>query len=507
VNAAPPGRVPRVNSWPPMPSLPIALLALALRQGTPAAPDAPSPSPPGAPVPALPAPDLDPADAPPDAAATVRRSDPDAAALGRRYHVERIELRGLVSTRAEEVRRHVLVSEGDALDQDRVLLSRLRLLQLGWFSRVEARVERGSQRGNVVLVFDLVERNTLVMTDLVFGSTGPQPFYGGLGVSQQNFLGRGYGLSGAFVFGGSPLGRPDDPSRFALRAGFFAPDLDTPGLPPLVFGVSGLFLRGEELACGDPECAAFSSDFGRAPRTRYQRAGGDVSIGFRPGPFERVFATWRLERVHATGIDVDLAAPGAAPPVLPGWSTDSALTGTYEIDTRDDFFFPTEGLRGLAQVTLGSKLLGGGYEYSRYLLQLETAYGLFGRRLRFQAALGVAQGGAPFFDRFYAADFSYFAVGPALGRAMELNFSTDSRYDAFLAMGGLEYGHPLWSHGGFFQRGYLAVGVRGVWSSETLGGGRTRFSRIPVSADVALRLDTPVGTFNASLGYAVDNVL
>jgi hypothetical protein len=30
---------------------------------------------------------------------------------------------------------------------------------------------------------------------------------------------------------------------------------------------------------------------------------------------------------------------------------------------------------------------------------------------------------------------------------------------------------------------------------------------MPVSGDVALRFDTPVGVFNASAGYALDNAL
>ena len=74
-------------------------------------------------------------------------------------------------------------------------------------------------------------------------------------------------------------------------------------------------------------------------------------------------------------------------------------------------------------------------------------------------------------------------------------------------MAGLEYGVPLWSTGDFFRRGYLALGVRGVYSTATLGGGRTAFSRTPFSGEVALRLDTPVGAFNVSVGYALDNFL
>jgi len=437
---------------------------------------------------------------------------PDAAELQpaagrRRYAVERIVVSGLRHARESEVRRHLLVGEGDVLDEERVLLSRLRLLQLGWFSRVETRVERGSERGLVVLVFEVVERNTLLVTDLVLGSTGPQPIYGGFGLSQQNFLGRGFGLSGAFVYGGSPAGRPQDPDRFAIRGSFFAPDLPVGGSGRgLVLGATVLVVRGEEFACGDPDCDRFEDDFGAAPRLRYQRASFEGTLGIRPGAFERLLASYRFERLRelSTGIAPPPAGDTPPPALLPGHSRLSALTGTYEIDTRDDFFLPRDGLRGLAQVTFGSRLLGGDYEYSRYLLQLETAFGLFEVPLRLQCALGASQGSAPFFERFYPADFSYFAIGPALARSLELNFSTDSRYDAFVAMAGVEYAVPLWQQQAFFRRGYLALGLRGVYSSETLGGARTAFSRSPVSAEIALRLDTPVGVFNASLGYAVD---
>ncbi len=453
-------------------------------------------------------------EAPPAGASPVQRPAPGASeaelagAPARRYQIERIRIHGLGHVRESEARRHLLVAEGELLDEERVLFSRLKLLQLGWFSRVETRVERGSERGLVVLVFDVTERNTILVTDLILGSTAPQPLYGGFGLSQQNFLGRGYGLSGAFVYGGSPSGRPDDPDRFAVRASFFAPDVDAPGVRRgLVFGTTFHFARGEELTCADPECDAFRPGYGAAPVVRYQRAAGEVTVGMRPGPFERVHATYRFERVHATPSSGAVLEPGGALALVEGRSTVSALTGTFEMDTRDDFFFPRDGLRALAQVTFGSRLLGGDYEFSRYLLTLDTAFALLRRPLRLQAAVGATQGNAPFFERFYGADFSYFAVGPALGRALELNFSTDSRYDAFVAMVGLEYAVPLWSSGGFLRRGYLALGVRGVHSTATLGGGRTTFSKTPASADVALRFDTPVGVFNASIGYAVDNAL
>ncbi len=423
----------------------------------------------------------------------------------RRYVIEKIRIDGLCHAREFEVRRRLLVGDGEVLDEERVLLSRLRLLQLGWFSRVETRVERGSERGLVVLVFDVTERNTILITDLVLASTVPQPLYGGFGLTQQNFLGRGLGLSGAFVYGGSPHGRPDDPSRFAVRASFFAPDVQVPGVRNgIVLGAMGLLLQGEELVCGDPKCEAWRGNIGAAPVIRYSRAAAEGTVGARPGPFERIHATFRYER-----LDADRA--GAAPPfdtagpyILLGNSNLCAVTGTWELDTRDDFFFPRDGMRAIAQVTFGSKLLGSDYEYSRYRLELDTSYALLGRPLKLSAVLGAVQGDAPFFERFYPADYSYFAIGPALARALELNFSTDSRYDAFISGVGLEYAVPLWSSSGFFKRGYLALGARGVYSTATLGGSRTPFSKSPLSGEIAVRFDTPVGVFNASAAYWLD---
>jgi len=430
---------------------------------------------------------------------------PPAEAASRRYTIERIELEGLRRTREEAVRRLLAVADGHVLDEEAVQVSRFKLLQVGWYSRVESRLARGSERGLVVLVFSLTERNTLIVSDLVLGSTGPQPVYGGLGLSQQNFLGRGLGLSGAFVYGGSPADRPLDPARFALKGAFFAPDIAlSPRLDRLVAGATLLWLRGEELTCPDPSCRDYRGRFGDAPRLRYARLGGEAVLGIRPGPFERLFAGVRVERVE--GRLLEGAAPaGPRPPLLLGDRLVTALTGTYDRDTRDDFFFSRSGTRFSAQVTFASPAFGGDYEYARWLLQAESAFGLArGHALRLLGAAGATQGLAPFFDRFYAADWAYFSLGPALGRALELNFSTDSRYDAILAMLGAEYGIPLWSGGGFFHRGVVALGARGLYSGAAARAPRTRLSRTPWSADLALRLDTPVGSFNLSLGYALD---
>ncbi len=457
---------------------------------------------------------LDPA---PAAAASPERSvsepeaGPEAAAsppVSRRYVLERIRIDGLTRTRESEVRGRLDMVEGEVLDERAVLLARLRLLQLGWFSRVETRVERGSERGLVVLVVEVTERNTLVVSDLWLGSTPPQPLYGGLGLSEGNFLGRGLVVAGAFVYGGTGTGRPLTPARFALRGTVADPELSLGGVR-LVAGLTGLFLRGEELLCEDPECDGWRNRWEDAPRLRYERLGGEATFGFRPGTFERLQAGLRVERVDATALDGSFTlGDGDAPFVRPGRSYLTAFTASYDRDTRNDLFLATAGTRLNLGLVLGTEALGGDYEYSRYLLQAETNHLLpSGHALKLLGAAGAVQGDAPFFERFYPADWSYFTVGPALGRALELNFSTDHRYDAYLAMLGAEYAVPLWGEGAFFHRGYLALGARWLTTMARAKAGRTPASSSPFSAEVALRLDTPIGSFNVSLGYALDNFL
>ena len=448
----------------------------------------------------------------PGAPAEIPEAEPAAPVgtpLAPRWIVERIAFVGLHKTLPSTARKHVLVKVGDLLDEEKVLLSRLKLTQLGWFSRVETRVERGTVRGQVVLVFEVQERNTLLVSDLFIGTTDPTPIYGGLGLAEHNFLGRGFGLSGAFVYGGTPAQQPLAPSRSSLRAAFTAPDLEVLGASAHL-GFSALWIRGEELTCHDPDCSAFQDHFGDAPRLRYSRSGGGVELGTRTAPFARIVVGLRGEAITATtlpgrAVELDQGG-GPAPFVKEGRSTLMALSLAFARDTRDDPFFPRSGTRLDAGITLGSGAFGGDYDYTRTLVQGELDLSpVRDHGLRLQLALGLVQGDAPFFERFYPADWAYFSLGPALGRALDLNFSTDSRYDRILAMGGAEWGVPLWSGGHAFTRGYLALGARALFTAAQPGAGRTTASRTPFSAECALRFDTPVGAFNLSLGYLLDN--
>src|SRR5688500_7023246 len=84
---------------------------------------------------------------------------------GVRYTLEGIELRGNLRTRARVVLRYLPFEPGDLLDVDdpAVELARYRLLGTGFFRDVQFSLRKGSERGRVVLVVEVVERNTIVI--------------------------------------------------------------------------------------------------------------------------------------------------------------------------------------------------------------------------------------------------------------------------------------------------------------------------------------------------------
>lgn len=178
----------------------------------------------------------------------------------------------------------------------------------------------------------------------------------------------------------------------------------------------------------------------------------------------------------------------------------------FDRDGRNETFLPTRGSRVLAEIKLSTRAMYSSYDYARFMAQYEQWIPQGGgRALRLDFGGGLVQGDAPFFDRFYAADWSYFALGYATPRLYDMNFSPDPRYDRVLLLTGAEYDFPLWRTPSFvLKRGYLAVGGRLVYTSATPGGARTMVSAIPFSADISVRVESPFGLVSLSLGYITD---
>lgn len=418
-------------------------------------------------------------------------SEPTQEAPQEALHIEGIEILGNVKTEEQVIARRILVSAGDLVDEARIEESRLRLLNTGFFKSVEFSLRRGSRRGLVFLRVEVKERNTILIDELYLGFSKVAPFYGGLGVVETNALGRGISTSAGFVAG---------QNRRAFELRLFLPDLyDT----PLKLAASAIALRGAEVIDE------------RTPTEKpldYRRLGGTLGVGIGVAPSQRIALDYRLESIHADRpSELDPEALRSAPSILFGDSILSTLSLSYERDTRDDPFVPSQGSRISIAVEVGTPLLGSDYEFSKYTAEFQLALVPFqSHRLVIRLNGGIVQGHTPFFNQFFISDFAYFAFGrDSLPRAIQLNFSESNDYDDVVASGGADYNIPIQEGTDALYRTYIYGGID-LSATTSLDerqedvSGRGAGGHIPLSFDAGVKFDTWIGNFTLSLSYMID---
>ena len=112
---------------------------------------------------------------------------------GPRVYVERIEIVGNVRTLDEVIRREFRLAEGDAYNTALIRRSRQRIMNLGFFSRVEIDSSEGSAADRTVLTVEVSEVPT---GELSFGAgiSSAEGVLGDIGIRERNLLGRGQEL-------------------------------------------------------------------------------------------------------------------------------------------------------------------------------------------------------------------------------------------------------------------------------------------------------------------------
>lgn len=411
----------------------------------------------------------------------------------RAVFIEAIEVLGNKKTLRQTILARISVEVGDLVHEESIDESRLRLLSTGLFRKVDFSLRRGSQRGRVLLVVEVEERNTILVDELFFGYSKTSPIFGGLGLAETNFLGRGVTVAGSFV-----LGR--DRRSAQLRS--FAPNVFK---TPLQLSASAILLKGAEVLD--------EADL-TGPNLSYRRLGGTIGLGFSVGVAQRVSLIYRLESVRAERLPN--LSPGVlrrAPSIQFDDSVLSTLTARFERDTRDDPFVPTQGNRIALTAEVGTAIIGSTYEFSKYTVALSQAFLLFGdHSLELHLFGGMVQGQTPFFNQFFISDFAYFAwKRDSLPRNVELNFSESNDYDDLLASGGAVYSVPVLDGEDLLYRAWVYAGIElsATASLDELqedASGRGTGGTVPVSFDVGVKFDTFLGNFRLSASYILDLV-
>ncbi len=469
---------------------------------------------------------------PPPITVMPRTEDPDNASptvvrgpgkVGLRYQLEGIQVRGNTSTLARVILRFVPFRTGDTLDVDdkELVLTRFRLLGTGFFRDVNLSLRRGTKRGNVVLVVDVKERNTIVINDVWMGlatdaepngSSRPLSAYGGIDVSETNLAGTGVALGGAIALADRQI---------ALRTRFSDPGFlksQWSAEAQVLYNTAKDFFGNRDVLVEDADLNKISQDYATIA---YQRFGGLLGIGHEFGSVaSRIYFDYRLEKIdanvplaasHRRGLDVE--------PIdfylVPGTSVLSTVSATFVHDTRDEPVLPTRGWHVLALAEASLTPLGSDYPYAKLVLRGSRWIPLpWDHVLRIEGIFGSVFGNAPLFEKFYVGDYTdlrpHRALDLAFDRRAAPNFFDTSivevRYGDYAARLNAEYRVPIYrGHATIYGVDLFAsAGVYAVADGKDLtnparGYNGLRRWPLDLTFNMGLRADTAVGGFAIGL--------
>jgi outer membrane protein assembly factor BamA len=428
-----------------------------------------------------------------------------------RYQIERIEVRGNAKTRTALILREVGLAPGDVVsaDDQRVNLARLKLLTLGYFLDARLSMTKGARRGQAVLVVEVEERGTIVLDALHLGTSDATTLWGGLGMTERNFLGRGISLGAGFVGSTQPK-VPDAKPGMALSLRVAGPPMaDGP-----VLSAAAILSRGSEFVRARGSADDSDPDNFVASTTR--RLGGTLGMGAVLS--RTLYMSWaaRFESMHAS-----LPAPNDGQPIgfdiRDGGSRLGSLSLGLELDTRSDPVLPHRGYRLALGLEVATPAFASQYTFVKSTAQGSIHFPVrWGHVIAIHGLAGAIFGDAPYFDRFFVGDLNLL-LPP---RAQGINFSTQPsrnflgtsvdqhRYDNFAARALVEYAIPLWSRHGLLYRGeaFVAFGAFALGNQDDFSARGWKSVPADLTADLGIRLDTYVGIFTLSVGNALGRI-
>jgi outer membrane protein assembly factor BamA len=483
--------------------------------------------PPPEPAPADPQPG-DPGDEPPPDEAIEEPiedpfEEPRDSELGPVLLIERVDVVGNTATQDDVVRRVLPIQPGDALraSDPRLQKARFKVLALGFFRDVKLKLQKGSERGQVVLVVTVVERGTVVLNRLWFGSNSLSPYWAGADLSERNLLGLGVTLGGGFIYSGYgdvEGGRNQwaGELRFAV-----------PALRGSRFGAAAslTLVRGAEVFRTDGSTK--DPDLDQLEAFPYRRFGFRGGLTYDVTGLTRVSGGIRLEEIstnlpgaptqtlddgRVVGIDLHLE---------PGTSSVTTVNFVYDRDTRPDPILSHSGSRIALGVEAG--VVFSDYQYATIFGRYEHYWPLKNEKhaIAIKLAGGAVIGNAPRFDRIHIADVNRMLTPRALGLVLStatpleiLSLRPDK--PSYGDLGGhatVEYAITLWRGQGkkrvYGSDVFFGFGLWGLAETADLRArDRSVTDSLPIDiyADAGIRLDTDIGIFELTVANALGRV-
>lgn len=436
--------------------------------------------------------------------------------------IEQIEVFGNTVTQTDLILRTLPLRAGDVVhaSDKRLRDVRFKVLALGYFRDVTLAMRKGSARGRVVLEIRVVERGTVVLNRLWFGTTDVSPYWLGADISERNLLGLGIGVGAGFIYAAhGEIDGARDQWAGELRAADWS-------LLGTRWGAHAAItlVHGSETyrVSGDPDDVELA-DLRAFP---YRRFGARAGVTYDISPLSRISTGLRVEQIVA---DLPVAPTQLRPDgrtvaldlhLDPGASRVVTAGLAFDRDTRPDPILPHQGGHLAVGAELGASVIGGDYEFATLFGRYEHYWPLFSHKhtLGLKLAGGVVIGGAPQFDRIHIADVDRMLTPRALGLVLSASAPIDilgTRGDkpTYGDVGGtatLEYAFELFRGRGRNRvyGGDLFFGA-GLWGLADGADLRTRDTGlvdalpIDVYVDAGVRIDTDIGVFEVTIANAL----
>jgi outer membrane protein insertion porin family len=380
-------------------------------------------------------------------------------------YVERINISGNTKSSEKVLRRELRVAEGELFTFQKLVRSRQRLFNLGYFDEVNVNTEQGSTPDKMVVNIDVKERATGIFS-IGAGYSSIDSLFATLDVSQRNLFGRGQEVFLRFRIGSK--------SRLGLL-GFTEPYLfDIP------------LKAGFDIYDREREYDDFTEE----------RLGGDLRTSYPLTEFVTLSGVYRLEEVTISNVSTTASQDLKKEE---GKKLNSVVEFTLARDTRDNIFEPSKGSRHSVEFTFAG--LGGDTQF--YKVIAETAWfvplPVFNLVWAVRGLYGMAEGWGgqevPIFERFFLGGATTLrgqrtrsvsprdAAGERIGGDKELLFSTELLIPVI----------PRFRLALFFDAGN-AYGFGTDFEPTDLRLG----------AGVGVRFFSPLGPLRLDLGYNLD---
>lgn len=384
-------------------------------------------------------------------------------------HLGEIGVEGSQKTKEKVIRRELTVKPGEVFDSKKILRSREKVYNLGYFKEVNLDTRPGIHGDSINLTFSVEEQKTGTLT-FGAGYSSVDKLVGYIDVAENNLFGTGRKAALKWEFGSK---------RENYEFSFTEPWLfDTP--------------------------TSFGFNIYNTTRDRddYEEArrGGSIRLGRPITDFTRIYLRYRYEGVEIS--DVLDTAPQVIKDLEEKASARS-LTPSVVRDSRDNVFDASRGsYLGLSVEYMGG-FLGGDYEFTKYNLDSRWYHKTFWKfvlALRLKAGIAQEFGDStdvPYFEKFYCGGaetvrgYEYREVGPK-------EEGTPIGGKALL-VANMEWRFPIAKH----LKGVLFIDGGDAWNSEVGGAEEDDFD-LKFGAGIGIRFSTPIGPIRLDYGYALN---